>query len=114
MSERIKLLLIVISFLGFYYIPFSSMSVRGAGLEAFLMIQEYAREHVLACLLPAFFIAGAIPVFISQTAVLKYFRTEAKKVLSYSMASDRFPGGICPWSGATMKLREWSNLNLME
>lgn len=52
-----------------------------------MMLQEYAREHVLTCLIPAFFIAGAIAVFVSQAAVLKYFGATAKKILSYSVAS---------------------------
>jgi uncharacterized membrane protein YraQ (UPF0718 family) len=51
------------------------------------MLQEYAREHVLTCLIPAFFIAGAIAVFVSQAAVLKYFGATASKILSYSVAS---------------------------
>jgi len=51
------------------------------------MLQEYAREHVLTCLVPAFFIAGAIAVFVSQAAVLKYFGAKANKFLSYSVAS---------------------------
>lgn len=54
------------------------------GLDALV---EYLSLHVLTCLVPAFFIAGAIAVFISQTAVLKYFGPKAKKVLSYSVAS---------------------------
>ena len=52
-----------------------------------MMLQEYAREHVLTCLIPAFFIAGAIAVFVSQASVLKYFGSTAKKILSYSVAS---------------------------
>jgi len=48
---------------------------------------EYLSVHVLTCLVPAFFIAGAIAIFISQAAVLKYFGPEAKKVVSYSVAS---------------------------
>jgi len=52
-----------------------------------MMLQEYAREHVLTCLIPAFFIAGAIAVFVSQAAVLKYFGATARKILSYSVAS---------------------------
>jgi len=48
---------------------------------------EYLSAHVLTCLVPAFFIAGAIAVFISQTSVLKYFGPQAKKLLSYSIAS---------------------------
>jgi hypothetical protein len=87
MKERTKLLLMVGVFIAVHYTPFTSETVRKAGLEAFLMLQEYAREHVLACLIPAFFIAGAIAVFISQAAVLKYFGAQAKKVLSYSVAS---------------------------
>jgi uncharacterized membrane protein YraQ (UPF0718 family) len=51
------------------------------------MLQEYAREHVLTCLIPAFFIAGAIAVFVSQASVLKYFGARAGKILSYSVAS---------------------------
>lgn len=54
------------------------------GLNALL---EYLSAHVLTCLIPAFFIAGAIAVFISQASVLKYFGPEAKKLLSYSVAS---------------------------
>jgi len=51
------------------------------------MVQEYAREHVLFCLIPAFFIAGAISIFISKEAVIKYFGARAKKVIAYSVAS---------------------------
>ena len=59
-------------------------SILQGGLDALL---EYLSAHVLTCLIPAFFIAGAIAVFISQAAVLKYFGPQAKKVLSYSIAS---------------------------
>jgi hypothetical protein len=52
-----------------------------------MMLQEYAREHILTCLIPAFFIAGAIAVFVSQASVLKYFGATAKKILSYPVAS---------------------------
>jgi len=74
-------------FLACYYVPWSHPTIRQAGLEAFMMLQEYAREHVLTCLIPAFFIAGAIAVFVSQASVLKYFGASAKKFLSYSVAS---------------------------
>lgn len=43
--------------------------------------------HVITCLVPALFIAGAIAAFVSQAAILKYFGPQAKKVLSYSVAS---------------------------
>ncbi|MFC1897131.1 permease [Chloroflexota bacterium] len=60
------------------------ISILQGGLDALL---EYLSAHVLTCLIPAFFIAGAIAVFVSQAAVLKYFGPQAKRVLSYSVAS---------------------------
>ena len=87
MKEWQKLLAIVFIFLGAYLIPWDAALVRQSGLEAFMMLQDYAREHVLTCLIPAFFIAGAIAVFVSQASVLKYFGAEANKLLSYSVAS---------------------------
>lgn len=87
MKERTKLSLIVGVFVAAYYIPWSHPVIRQSGLEAFMMLQEYAREHVLTCLIPAFFIAGAIAVFVSQGSVLKYFGAQASKILSYSVAS---------------------------
>ena len=87
MKERTKLLLIAAGFLAAYYIPWDHEVIRQAGLEAFMMLQEYARQHVLTCLIPAFFIAGAIVVFVSQASVLKYFGAQANRILSYSVAS---------------------------
>ncbi len=87
MKERWKLLLIILIFCAAYYVPWASPVIRRSGLEAFMMLQEYAREHVLTCLIPAFFIAGAIAVFVSQASVLKYFGATARKILSYSVAS---------------------------
>jgi uncharacterized membrane protein YraQ (UPF0718 family) len=86
-KERSKLLIIVLAFAAAYFIPWDNAIVRRSGLEAFMMLQEYARQHVLTCLIPAFFIAGAIGVFVSQAAVLRYFGATAKKILSYSVAS---------------------------
>jgi len=60
------------------------MQLLQGGWNALL---EYLSAHVLTCLVPAFFIAGAIAVFLSQGAVLKYFGPKAKKLLSYSIAS---------------------------
>lgn len=79
MKERRKLLLIILTFVAAYYVPWGSGTIRQSGLEAFMMLQEYAREHVLTCLIPAFFIAGAIAVFVSQASVLKYFGASARK-----------------------------------
>lgn len=79
--------LTVAVFLGAYYIPLDNPRVEGSLLEGFHMLQEYAREHVLFCLVPALFIAGAISNFISQAAVIKYFGAGAKKWVAYSVAS---------------------------
>jgi uncharacterized membrane protein YraQ (UPF0718 family) len=87
MKDRTKLIIIISTFLAAYYIPFSQMNVQKALLEAFFMLQDYAREHVLFCLIPALFIAGAISVFVNQDAVMKYFGAQAKKWLSYTIAS---------------------------
>jgi len=87
MKERWKLLTIILVFCAAYYVPWASPVIRRSGLEAFMMLQEYARDHVLTCLIPAFFIAGGIAVFVSQASVLKYFGATARKILSYSVAS---------------------------
>ena len=87
MKERYKLLLLIAAFLAAYYTPWDSPIIRQSGLEAFMMLREYAREHVLTCLIPAFFIAGAIATFVSQASVLRYFGAKANKILSYSVAS---------------------------
>jgi uncharacterized membrane protein YraQ (UPF0718 family) len=75
------------AFLAAYFIPWEHDSVTNALGEAFLLLQDYARNHVLLCLVPAFFIAGAISVFVSKEAVLRYFGPRANKFLSYSVAS---------------------------
>lgn len=87
MSERTKLGLMAAVFLVLYYAPFSQPRVQGSILEAFWMLQDYAHHHVLTCLIPAFFIAGAISVFVSQASVMKYFGAKANKFLSYGVAS---------------------------
>src|SRR6056297_1098752 len=86
-KERYKLLLLIVFFLLAYYVPWNHEVIRQSGLEAFMMLREYARQHVLTCLIPAFFIAGAIAVFVSQASVIKYFGAQANKFLSYSVAS---------------------------
>jgi len=60
---------------------------RGPVFESLALVKWYAREHVLLCLVPAFFIAGAISVFISKASVVKYFGAKANKFLAYSVAS---------------------------
>lgn len=70
-----------------FFLPVESARVQGAVLESLHLVKWYAREHVLLCLVPAFFIAGAVAVFVSQAAVMKYLGPNAKKVLAYGVAS---------------------------
>ncbi|HEY9162098.1 MAG TPA: permease [Desulfomonilia bacterium] len=88
MNKELKILLYLIAaFAIIFFLPVDSLRFQGAVIEAFRLLRWYAREHVLLCLVPAFFIAGAIGVFISQASVMKYFGPTAKKWLSYSVAS---------------------------
>jgi uncharacterized membrane protein YraQ (UPF0718 family) len=70
-----------------YFLPLSNVKVSGAILEAFKMLQWYARNHTLACVVPALFIAGAIITFLSKEAVLRHLGPKANKVEAYSVAS---------------------------
>lgn len=74
-------------FLLLFYLPVGLPRFDNAVLEGLLLAKSYAREHVVLCLLPAFFIAGAIGVFLSQNSVMKYLGAEAKKVVAYGVAS---------------------------
>jgi hypothetical protein len=74
-------------FLAVFYLPVGAARFDHALMEALYLLKWYAREHVISCLLPAFFIAGAITVFVRQDAVLKYLGGGAHKVLSYGVAS---------------------------
>ena len=86
-AEWKYLLLILGVFLACFYLPVGTLRFDHAILEAFHLVKWYAREHVLLCLVPAFFIAGAIGVFVSQNAVMKYLGPAANKVLAYCVAS---------------------------
>ncbi len=84
---RYKVILVIAVFLLCYFLPVESGRLTGAVMEALALTKWYAREHVLLCLVPAFLIAGAISVFVSQASVIKYFGARARKILSYSVAS---------------------------
>ena len=87
-KKELKILLwMVVIFSGVFFLPLGNERFMTA-IEATLDLSKwYAQEHVIMCLLPAFFIAGIIAVFISQGAVIKYFGANAKKWLSYSVAA---------------------------
>ncbi len=87
MKEWKKFLCFTAVFLGCFYLPVEHLRVSNAVFEALALVKWYAREHVLLCLLPAFFIAGAIAVFVSRASVAKYFGARANKFLSYGVAS---------------------------
>ena len=82
-----KLAWMVGLFLLFFWLPVGRERFINGIIEALQLSRWYAREHVLLCLVPAFFIAGAIGVFISQQAVMKYLGARAKKVVAYGVAS---------------------------
>jgi hypothetical protein len=86
-GEWKKLLFIVGLFLTCFYLPVGAPRFDGAILESLQLVKWYAREHVLLCLVPAFFIAGAIAVFVSQASVMKYLGAGANKFLAYGVAS---------------------------
>jgi len=86
-SEWKKLLLIVGVFLACFYLPVGKARFDNAITESLGLVKWYAREHVVLCLVPAFFIAGAISVFVSQASVMKYLGAKANKILAYGVAS---------------------------
>ncbi len=85
------LVLITGGFLVSFYLPLERLAavlpLPGPVVESLALARWYAREHVLLCLVPAFFIAGAIGVFVSQAAVMKYLGARAKQALAYGVAS---------------------------
>jgi len=87
LSPNNKLLLVFGVFLAAYLVPWGAALVHGAVNEAFLMLGEYARQHVLFCLVPAMFIAGAITVFLNQQAVMRYLGPDAHRFTAYGVAS---------------------------
>ena len=70
-----------------FWLPVGVPRFDGAVTEALALTRWYAREHVLLCLVPAFFIAGAIASFVSQAAVMKYLGPKAPRAVAYGVAS---------------------------
>jgi uncharacterized membrane protein YraQ (UPF0718 family) len=87
-KKEIKVLVwIVAVFLFAFFMPLEDGRFRESIMAMLDLSKWYAREHVILCLLPAFFIAGVISVFVSQGAVMKYFGAKAKKWVAYTVAS---------------------------
>ena len=87
MKERSKLAVMLAVFAAFWFLPVENERFLGAVRSSLELARWYAQEHVLLCLVPAFFIAGAISVFVSQGAVMRYLGPAAKKVLAYPVAA---------------------------
>ncbi|MFC2118022.1 permease [Bacteroidota bacterium] len=87
-KKEIKILFWIAGiFLIVYFMPIEKDIFGQAIMSMFDLAKWYAQEHVILCLLPAFFIAGVISVFVSQGSVMKYFGAKAKKWLAYTVAS---------------------------
>jgi len=86
-SEWKPLAWVLAVFMGAFWLPIETPRFDGAVVEALALTKWYAREHVLLCLVPAFYIAGAISVFLNQQAVLRYLGPGAPKFVAYGVAS---------------------------
>lgn len=88
MKREIKILTAFIGvFLIVYFLPLGNRKVSNAILEAFNLLQWYARQHTLPCVVPAMFIAGAITTFLSQASVLNYLGPKANRPLAYGVGA---------------------------
>ena len=87
MSERKKFAWLVAIFLIAYFIPLGNPRITQAIMEAFRLLQWYAINHTLACVVPAMFIAGAISTFLSQASVMRYLGPNSPRLLAYGVAS---------------------------
>ncbi|MCJ7729643.1 MAG: permease [Sedimentisphaerales bacterium] len=88
MKRELKIFAALVGiFLVAYFLPLSSPKIQQAIYEAFRLLQWYARNHTLACIVPALFIAGAIITFLSQESVMRYLGPKANPILAYGVAS---------------------------
>ena len=79
--------LVIVTFLAVYFMPAGTARFDNSVLEAFRLTHWYAQEHVILCLLPAFVIAGAMAVYISQGSVMRFLGPQAPKSLALGVAS---------------------------
>ncbi len=87
-KKELKILIwIAVVFTVAFFLPLDSERFNTAIYATMDLVKWYAREHIILCLLPAFFIAGVIAVFVSQGSVLEYFGVNAKKWLAYTVAA---------------------------
>jgi hypothetical protein len=86
-EEWKKFIWLIAAFLAFYFLPISSAGATRALAGGLALLQEYARQHVLTCLVPAFFIAGGIAVYVNKDSILQLLGPTAKKYVAYPVAS---------------------------
>jgi uncharacterized membrane protein YraQ (UPF0718 family) len=87
-SEELKKFVWLVGiFLVAYFLPLGNPTVQNAIMEAFRLLQWYAINHTLACVVPAMFIAGAISTFLSQASVMRYLGPKSNRTLAYGVAS---------------------------
>ncbi len=87
MKDKHIFLLILALFGAFYFMPVDSPLFSEAVLNGFELLHEYATQHVLTCLVPAFFIAGAISVFMKKDVIMEYLGNRGRRTISYPIAS---------------------------
>ncbi|MBM4042726.1 MAG: permease [Planctomycetes bacterium] len=88
MKKEVKVFLWLAGiFVFFYFVPFSDPKISAAIAEAFRLLQWYVREHTLACVVPAMFIAGAISTFLSQASVMRYLGPKSPRFLAYTVGA---------------------------
>lgn len=92
MKEWTKFVLLVAAFSVFYFVPLTAPVVLNSLSAGLTLLQEYARLHVLTCLVPAFFVAGTIAVYVKKDAVISLLGPNTKKYIAYPIAS--VSGGI--------------------
>lgn len=86
-KEWKKLIAIIGVFALFYFVPYGAEWFTNSVISGVNLLNDYAKQHVLTCLVPALFIAGAVAIFIKKDKVLKYMGADAKKYVSYGIAS---------------------------
>ena len=85
--ENKKIIFYFLITLVLFLVPITNQNIQRAVVESFLTVVEYVKAHILFCLIPAFFIAGAIMVFLNQETILKYLGPNSNKIVSYSIAA---------------------------
>jgi uncharacterized membrane protein YraQ (UPF0718 family) len=87
-KTELKILAALVAiFLVAYALPLGNPKIQQAIYEAFRLLQWYARNHTLACVVPALFIAGAIITFLSKASVMRYLGPKSNPVLAYAVAA---------------------------